>query len=87
LDQIDERYADRFLGGDGRVVKVALVVARRIFVLSRFEAVNGQLVRKARFIFGVTLRHPFCQLVFGQPLFVAPAVAVRAEDGLVSGRR
>jgi hypothetical protein len=42
LKQINEKYADKFLGGSNRLVKVALVIARRTFTLAQFEVVEGQ---------------------------------------------
>jgi hypothetical protein len=41
LTQIDEKYASNVEGGDNRVVKVALVIARRIFVLAQFETLEN----------------------------------------------
>jgi hypothetical protein len=37
MDQITQKYAQSF-EGEGKIVKVALVVARRTFVLAEFEA-------------------------------------------------
>jgi hypothetical protein len=40
LKQINKRYIRKFKGGSGRVIKVALVIARRILVLAQFEVVG-----------------------------------------------
>jgi hypothetical protein len=41
LKQIEEKYADKFGAGYyGPIVKVALVVARRTFVLAKFETLD-----------------------------------------------
>jgi hypothetical protein len=41
LKLIEGKYADKFEGGSGRVIKVALVIARRTFVLAQFEVIDG----------------------------------------------
>jgi hypothetical protein len=40
LKQIDEQYADRFKGDSGRLVKIAVVIARRSFVLVEIAALD-----------------------------------------------
>ena len=37
LEQIATRYAPKFTSGESRVVMVALIVARRTFVMARFK--------------------------------------------------
>jgi hypothetical protein len=37
LNQIDKKYAKKFTGGDTKVVRLALVIARRTFVLAEFK--------------------------------------------------
>jgi ABC-type enterochelin transport system ATPase subunit len=37
LKQIDQKYAKKFTGGDTRVVRLALVVARRTYVFLEFQ--------------------------------------------------
>jgi hypothetical protein len=41
LKQIEGKYADKYEGGSGRLIKVALVIARRTFVMAKFEVVGG----------------------------------------------
>jgi hypothetical protein len=40
--QISERYAQKFLGDSCSVVKIALVIARRSFVMMQFKVVEGK---------------------------------------------
>jgi hypothetical protein len=40
MKQIDEKYAPSLGRGPGRLIKVAMVIARRDFVLAQFEIVN-----------------------------------------------
>jgi hypothetical protein len=47
LKQITERYQSKFGVGRGRVVKVALVIARRTFVLVKFEVVDAVLLEES----------------------------------------
>jgi hypothetical protein len=42
LRQIDAKYADKFVGRGARRIKVALVIARRSYVLVKFVVVDGQ---------------------------------------------
>jgi hypothetical protein len=41
LNQIEVKYADKYEGGSGRLIKVALVIARRTLVLAQFEVFGG----------------------------------------------
>jgi hypothetical protein len=41
LKQIEGKYADKYEGGSGRLIKVALVIARRTFVLAQFKVIDG----------------------------------------------
>jgi hypothetical protein len=47
LKQITERYQSKFGVGQGRVIKVALVIARRTFVLVKFEVVDAVLLKES----------------------------------------
>ena len=40
MEQINEKYALSLVRGPGRLVKVSMVIARRVFVLAQFEAVQ-----------------------------------------------
>jgi hypothetical protein len=42
IRQIDAKYADKFVRRGVRLVKVALVIARRSYVLVKFVVVDGQ---------------------------------------------
>jgi hypothetical protein len=42
LNQIGENYADKFVGCGARLIKVALVIARRTYVLVKFDVVDDQ---------------------------------------------
>jgi hypothetical protein len=42
LRQIDAKYADKFVERGVRLVKVALVIARRSCVLVQFDVANGK---------------------------------------------
>jgi hypothetical protein len=41
LRQIDAKYADKFVGRGARLIKVALVIARRSYVLVKFDVVDS----------------------------------------------
>jgi hypothetical protein len=41
IRQIDAKYADKFVGRGARLIKVALVIVRRSYVLVKFDVVDG----------------------------------------------
>jgi hypothetical protein len=41
IRQINAKYADKFMGRSGRLIKVALIIARRSYVLVNFDVMDG----------------------------------------------
>jgi hypothetical protein len=44
MDQINNKYAQGYESGPGRLIKVAIVIARRSFVLAKCEVVDRKLL-------------------------------------------